>query len=392
MRIPLDVIRTAAVLSIVLAAAAAPGIPRASAAAPPPLDPQTFAFPGALVAPASAVSAGLAFSDRWLVAGAFDNPAIASPPGLQVSPALLRVNRQDLRAANRETDEQAAFFDFGGASLSLPAGHGAITLNVYQPRLRLENTAFTKGPSIVLGPPATVTTDAAMREMRAGLGASIGTGALRLGVTAEWTHRDDRYSVIEASGDPDAGTRTLTFSGDAFGGALGVRLERSPEHTGGIAIGAGVRLAPALDVSGTSTSELVSGDTAFAVAATRGATVEGGATARVTLSRESAAFLSLGARSGERWDGFGVEASPATDWHAGVQYHDEETPWSARLGFGQEVQPGTPEPRAVAFGVGVGWTDRSLSLDVGYLRRSFARPARATSYDHRVVASVGVAF
>src|SRR5712692_928819 len=75
------------------------------------VDPTLFAFPGAPTSPPSAASAGVALADRWLGGQPFGNPALEAPRGAELSPAIVHISRQDLRAANRNFDEQSAFFD-----------------------------------------------------------------------------------------------------------------------------------------------------------------------------------------------------------------------------------------------------------------------------------------
>ena len=82
------------------------------AAAPPePIDPTLFPFPGAVVGPGSAASAGMALADRWLGDEPLSNPAVRLGREVVLSPALLHMSRQDLRADNRNFDETPVFLD-----------------------------------------------------------------------------------------------------------------------------------------------------------------------------------------------------------------------------------------------------------------------------------------
>src|SRR6266508_5954036 len=83
-------------------------------AAAAPLDPELFAFPGSPVSPGSAAAAATALATRWLGEQPFDNPALEARRGVELSPAVLHVSRQDLRAANRNFDETTAFVDGAG--------------------------------------------------------------------------------------------------------------------------------------------------------------------------------------------------------------------------------------------------------------------------------------
>src|SRR5882672_10422595 len=83
----------------------------AALAQPDPMGAALFLFPGFHPSPATATSAGLALSDRWLGDDAFDNPAVAARGRMAVSPLIERLSRQDLRADNRGFDERAAFLE-----------------------------------------------------------------------------------------------------------------------------------------------------------------------------------------------------------------------------------------------------------------------------------------
>src|SRR5262249_51749959 len=87
------------------------------------VDGTRFAFPGAPVGPASAPSAAVALADRWLGERPFDNPAFAAKREIELSPLLLHVSRQDLRADNRNFADQGASIDAAGGWLGMPVGH-----------------------------------------------------------------------------------------------------------------------------------------------------------------------------------------------------------------------------------------------------------------------------
>jgi hypothetical protein len=63
-----------------------------------------------------------------------------------------------------------------------------------------------------------------------------------------------------------------------------------------------------------------------------------------------------------------------------------------RFGYGQESQPGSPEPRTGLLGLGLGYGSEGMRVELGALRRSVRRGNSPTSYDDRVVASVGITF
>ena len=215
---------------------------------------------------------------------------------------------------------------------------------------------------------------------------------MRWGVAAEFTSRDDRYQVLETSGSPDAGLSDLTMSGTAWGGAAGVRWERGAGQPGGLVVGGGVHVVGALAVDGTRSADLASGSTRADFTAERGATYEVGAGARWTLSPESGVYGSLTQRSAEKWEAFGVEARAGQSWGLGIDFRDPETSWGARLGVGQDLQPGTPEPRANALGAGFTWYSGETTLDFGALHRAVHRSGAPTCSDDRLVLSVRVSF
>jgi hypothetical protein len=375
-------------LAVALLATASP----LRAATPAPLDPVRFAFPGDVTGAASAVSAGCALADRWLGDDPAVNPAARPARGATLAPQGLRVSRQDISSRNRDFSQTFGYVDLAAASLSLPAGPVALTLYATQPALRLENTTFTLGTAADTGPGARLRTDGSARELRGGLALAIGRGASRAGLALEWTHRDDRYQLEQSAGSPDDGVLDVSFGGDAFGGAAGVRLARAPERRGGFVLGAAVHAVGALDVTGTATADLLSGRSARAVRATRASTWDGGASLRITLSPETGLFAGAGARGPQSWDAFGVEARSGTLWALGFDYHDAETPWTARFGAGQEVQPGAPEPRAGLLSAGGSYVAGSLVYDLGITHRTIRRAGRPAESDDRLVAALRVAF
>ncbi|MBI5710519.1 MAG: hypothetical protein HZC42_09485 [Candidatus Eisenbacteria bacterium] len=376
------------ILLLVLGAALSVGAP-ARAQLPTPLDrPGLFGFPGSVASPGSAASAGVGLADRWLGDEPFDNPAASPARGVSVSPLLLRVSRQDLRSNYRDYDETAAFLDGAGAWISVPLRGVGIVLYGQHPALRREENAFTRGQLGSPVPPATLITSATSREARAGLALSAVRGALRFGVAGEWTRRSDAYDYEERSGDPAAGTRHADFSGDAAGFAVGARLTGA----GRVMLGAAVRYAPALTLTGGWRSELLTGDSAAAVSVGRGAAWEGGLSARVTVSPMFHALAALGGRGSRNWDAFGVRCGAGAEWRVGGEVHDAREPWTVRFGLGQEVQSGVPEPRAGVVALGFGWKMESVTLDFAALRRSLGRAGEPTSYDDRVLASATVGF
>lgn len=364
--------------------------PAAHAAAPAPYDPVQFAFPGSVRSPGDAASAGLAGADGWLTWAPGGNPATAPPSAsVTLSPLLQRVSRQDLSAANSEFSETSAFLDAAGAQIALRRAHWGLRLEVSQPVLRRETSTFSRSIGDGVSQPARLKVDAESREQRAGLALSRGMGAWRLGAAAELTRRDDRYATTEVSGSPESGIRELTFDGSSVGGSVGALWSRSPGSKWGTEVGAAMRFIGALDGTSRSVSDLLAGLEQQTGDASREATWEAGASARLTVDpRGGHAWLTLEQRSAERWPGLQLEAEAASSWRAGYSYRDERTPWSVRVGIGQDVQPGTPEPRATAVGLGVGWRQDDFGVDLGVTHRSIRRGELPTQGDTRVVASI----
>src|SRR5205085_8098761 len=126
-----------AMLALLLAAAPA------RAGTPP--DPVLFAFPGAVQAPADAVDAGTALAALWLGERPSANPAFRGGRAVELSPAMVRMSRQDLRARNHNFDEQSAFIDAAGGWIGMPLGSVMAFAYASQPALRHEDNGFTRG-------------------------------------------------------------------------------------------------------------------------------------------------------------------------------------------------------------------------------------------------------
>jgi hypothetical protein len=362
----------------------------ASAAPPSPINSGLFAFPGLTRAPGSAASAALAGSDRWLGDEPFDNPAADPGPGLLLTPVLQRVSRQDLRADNRNYDETAVFLDVLGGWLAQPAGGYTFSLYVHQPLVRHENVAFTRGINAVQ--PAVIRGAADMREYRAGLAVSRAFGPLRLGIGGEWTARDDAYEYEETSGSPESGLRLAEFSGGAPGAQAGARWTSSLPWGGPLIVGAAARWVPELEVDGTVSYTLLTGDSAGTFAATREAGWEGGLSAEIAAGPTFRVYASAGGRSAAEWDGFGVTEGAQAEWRIGGAFHDPREPWTVRFGLGQEHQTDVGESRAGVLGLGIGWDLDGVIVDFGVIRRTLERAEQPTSYEDRLAGSARVSF
>jgi hypothetical protein len=363
----------------------------AQAQPPSPIDPTLFAFPGGTMNPPSAASAGLAGADLWLGDEPFNNPAARGARMVVVSPELVRVSRQDLRADNRNFDDNPLFFDLAGAAVGIPKT--PVWIYVFQPGLRFEDFVFNRGtgtdPTVQ---PAVITAQSDMREGRAGLSASYGRNQFRAGLAVEWTRRQDRYFVREQSGSPNQGDRELTFEGDAFGYNIGFRYDSADSGTGRVTIGAAVRALSALDVDADQTLTLLSGDSVATIPAQREAGWEAGLSGRYFFTPAFAALASVGMRTEQEWKGFDTTAGPFTMWRVGISFHDSRDPWTARFAYGMDHQDDVPEPNANVLGLGFGWNLEGIQLDLGVQHSSIERGDEPRSYEDRVIGSVVVGF
>ena len=363
----------------------------AQAQPPSPLDPSLFAFPGGTMNPPSAASAGLAGADQWLGDEPFYNPSVMGSRRVVLSPELLRVSRQDLRADNRNFDDNPLFIDLAGAAVAIP--RVPVWIYVFQPGLRFEDFVFNRGtgadPSVQ---PAVITAQSDMREGRAGASASAGWGQFRGGLAVEWTRRQDRYFVREQSGSPDQGDRELSFEGDAFGYNLGFRYDSADSGAGRLTVGAALRALPAMEFDAEQVLTLLSGDSAAIIPVEREAGWEGGLSARYFVTPAFAALAAFGMRTEQEWTGFDTTAGAFTMWRVGIYFHDARDPWTARLAFGMDEQDDSPEPRANILGLGLGWNLEGVQLDLGVQHASIERTDAPRSYEDRVVATVVVGF
>lgn len=363
--------------------------PAADAAPPDPIRTDLFSFPGAVAHPASAASAGTALADRWLGDEPFWNPAIANGRAAVVSGLLLRVNRQDLRADNRHYDEQPAFFDAAGAWVAFPLRPVTLGVYVFQPVLRLEDNAFERGILASPTPPAIVHSNTSMREVRGGVVTALGLGRARAGVAVEWTYRSDRYQTTEQSGAPDEGTRSAEFSGQAPSGQAGARVDFGDLEKPAFSVGAGLRYLPELTVDGEQRWDLLSGAGSATLSARREAGIEGGFSLRWAATPALELLAGGGGRTAQEWQGFDVTSGASSSWSAALRYHDPLEAWTVRFGLGREQQGDAPESNAGVIGLGIGWNLDQTLIEVGVVRRSLERSDQPTSFDDRVVVSVG---
>jgi len=364
------------------------------------LAPELFAFPGATTAPPSGASAGFALADLWLGDEPFGNPASSPPRTAMLAPTFLRVSRQDLRAHTSTFEENSGFFDAAGGRVSWPVRSVGITLYAWQPVIRREEEAYT---GTFRGRAGVYRTSSTSRETRAGLAVSLPVSQVRVGVAGEWTQRDDSYEYTDQNGSPGQGLHHEDFRGGALGFRAGIQAALQAR----VEIGAGVGYLPALDLTGESRYQPASALVASNVSSfsmRRDAGWEGGLGARVGITPAFRVLGSLSGRSAQDWHGGGLDAardiaseftgSPGAGfgWSVAFDLHDPQDPWTARLGIGQEQQRGVPEPRVGVVGLGLGYDFEGVRVDVAGVRRSIQRPAKATSYDDRVVASATAAF
>src|SRR5262245_14102112 len=121
----------------------------ALAGPPPPINNGNFQFPGSVCSPGSTQSASVGMSDAWLGDEPFENPAVPPTRGVWLTPMLYHISRQDLRAHNRELQEQSAFFDGAGGWVGYKAGGFSLVGYAYQPVMRLEENSYLFGTTAV---------------------------------------------------------------------------------------------------------------------------------------------------------------------------------------------------------------------------------------------------
>lgn len=389
-RTPLRAVARLAALALVLAC------PVANAQAPAALTNRNFGFPipGDYPAAANAASAGLALSDRWLGTAGFENPASAPLRGVEVSPVFQRVSRQDLASENRDFDQVIGYPDLAGARVSVPAGAWGFALYAWQPVLRLEEVSFSAGPLVS---PAFVRLLTSQREIRAGGAVSRGFGGVRVGVSGEWVHREDFYETHEQSGSPQAGDRRIDLKGDGIGVNAGVTWEKDTDRPWGSWFGAALHYGSEISAKGdyAGLNDFPGGaapDTTFGFDATRAVEWSGGASGRVTVAPATRVVVGVSFRGGADWQGLDLATGTGLAWSAGLDWKDEELPWGARFGVGQESLPDALESRAGLLSVGFTWISGDMVIDAGILHRNLARGDFPHSSDDRGVVSVRVSF
>ena len=355
-----------------------------------------FAFPGGYLNPAVAVSAGRAMADPWLGESPYWNPAAPVEFLGELSLQGSHIERQDIRANNREVDETFAFFSGGGAAIGAPLTKWlGVWLYASRPEARFEENAFRAGtstdPSVV---PAVVQSRTESRESRGGVGVSTKFGAFRLGAAVEATKRNDEYQLIEDSAGPTAGERTLSFEGDAIGWQAGVHWASSQaEAKGRFEAGVAVRRLTELEVTGSEIDELVSGSTTTPADATREAGWEGGASLAYGVSNAFRVMGGVGGRTAQEWVGFGVTTGQTVHWALAADLRDPESTFGFHFGIGGDQQDDVAEPRSSVFGLGVDWAlDKKVILTLSGVRRGLQRDDAPTSWDTRVMGGVRAAF
>ena len=121
-------------------------------------------------------------------------------------------------------------------------------------------------------------------------------------------------------------------------------------------------------------------------------TPTGGLSARMTVSPATRVVLGLSGRTGQTWDGFDVETTTGGGWSAGLDWKDEELPWGARFGVGQEWNPGALEKASGLLAIGFTYVSGTLVTDVSLFHRNLEREGFAHSADNRAVFTVKVGF
>jgi hypothetical protein len=112
----------------------------------------------------------------------------------------------------------------------------------------------------------------------------------------------------------------------------------------------------------------------------------------MTVSPATRVLLSGTVRSGQDWQSFGLETTTGGGWSAGLDWKDEELPWGARFGVGQEWNPGALEEKAGLLSIGFTYVSGSMVMDLGLFHRNLEREGFAHSADNRAVLTVKVGF
>jgi hypothetical protein len=379
--------------AVLVPAALAFAVPAARAQVPPALvNPEYgFAFPSEFASPVNAASAGVALADRWLGISGFENPAALVPKGLEISPVWQRVNRQDIAAQNRDYDQVIGYPEFAGARLSMPVADWGLMAYAWRPVLRMEEFSYSTGP---LALPAFRRQLTSQRELRAGVAVSKGISRARIGVSGEYVNRDDRYETSEVSGDPTAGDRVIEMSGDGFGGTLGVSWEKDTDRPWGSWFGAAVRYGSEVLLDGTQVepASVVPGDTTATFSLARSAEWSGGVSGKVTLAPATRFVAGLSFRQGIDYGANQPATGSGYGWSAGIDWKDDELPWGARFGVGQEGLADAVESKAGLLSLGFTWISGDLAIDASILHRNMSREDFPHSSDDRAVLTVKLDF
>jgi len=359
---------------------------------PDPIDRQElFAFPGHVTSPGDAVTAGVALANLWLGTDVFVNPAAAVRRGVAISPVLLRVNRQDLRSVFHDYNETTAFVDGGGAQLGAAFGRWAAAAYAWQPVLRHGESGYDgAAPG---QPPQLASLSEEQRETRSGVAVSHGGGALRIGAAVEWWQRTEDDLLDDQAG-PAQGTHESKLTTHGVTPRAGLQLTLGGMGAHPVTLGAAAAEVPASDVDVHTTLLLTDASQSYDTTWTahRAAHWEAGLSARVAVTPEFGVLGGFGGASSYDWGALGVTTGSASTWAIGLDYHDHETPWTVRAGYGQEVTTGTPEPRAGMFGLGLGWKLEGFDLDLAALRHSLQRPDKPNSTDDHLIATISAWF
>jgi len=172
----------------------------------------------------------------------------------------------------------------------------------------------------------------------------------------------------------------------------GVTFAKDTSRVLGYALGGAVHYSADIPLTGTVVQELAVGDTTYAFTATRGKEWSGGVSAKMMVSPATWVVLGLSGRSGQTWDGFGVATTSGGGWSAGLDWKDDELPWGARFGVGQEWNPGALEKQSGLVSIGFTYVSNGLVMDVALFHRNLDREGFAHSADNRALLSVKVGF
>ena len=308
-----------------------------------------------------------------------------------VAPVFLRVKRQDLPADYRNYDESGGLPRCRRAAGSrCPcAGIGVAALRVRARAAPGGRRVHEREPDVV--PRRHLHEPRAARARRAPASRSRAPwrgGALRRGASSGRGATTPTTSTrSRAARSRGSATRTsrATASASRPGRARAGRPRAST-------LGGALRYVPALELSGEQELPVARGSRGPSRPRAQ-AGWEGGLSARLAVTEAFRVLASLGGRTAQAWDGFGVTAGPRGELERRARLRRRSSsPGRSASAWARSSRTACPS-RARACSPGTGLEARRAAAGRGRCcaARSRAR-ARPTSYDDRVVASATVGF